>query len=141
MKGGNILIKNSSYYKKQIDSIKQKLDDLKRKRKNLKYGKINKRILYQKLEQRYKYKLDKYLDLYLYRLGKEALLKSSKESQQLYEKMQVMRKKFNRVGKKKNRLKWYKFNRKKIYNELQKVYSQWIMFYFYSYKDSLELDS
>ena len=133
------MVKNINHYEKQIDLIKQKLDNLERKRKSLKYVEFNKLIFYKKLEKRYKYRLDKYVDLYLYRLGKDRLLKSSKESQQLYEKMQIMRKKFNRIGKKKRRLKWYNFKRKMIYNELKRVYAQRIMSYFDSYKSSLEL--
>lgn len=93
--------KDISYYWEKVALMRQKRDNIKRKRRNLKYGEINKRIMYKKLEQRYEYKLDKYSDLCLYCMGKERLLKSSKESQRLYEEIQFMRKKLNRVGKKK----------------------------------------
>ena len=136
--GGIVMEKDSVYYKRKISLIQRKLDYFERKRKELKLYNINKRIKCKKLEKRYKYKLDKYLDIYLFQLATEDASNESEELKQISKQIDNMRIKIKHLSDKREKTRWYKFKRKCIYKKLKRIYINKVSGFMKDYKKQQE---
>ena len=123
----------SGIYKRGIDVFNKKVATLEEKKRKIKWYKLRRKYIYGKLKKKYLEIIDKFHDLYLFELAQQDLLQMDNKMQSKIEKIKSMRNKLSYVTEKRENLKWYQLNKKRIYQKVQKRYASEIQQYVKSY--------
>ena len=123
----------SGIYKRGIDVFNKKVATLEEKKRKIKWYKLRRKYIYGKLKKKYLEIIDKFYDLYLFELAQQDLLQMDNKMQSKIEKIKSMRNKLSYVTEKRENLKWYQLNKKRIYQKVQKRYASEIQQYVKSY--------